>query len=144
MSRPSTFSQEIADKVCDLIADGKSLRQIEAMDGMPGTSTMVRWLQDDPEFRAQYAHAREIQAELLADELIEIADDGRNDWMTLESGNTVVDQEAIQRSKLRIDTRKWIASRLLPKKYGDKQQIEHSGDVTVIKAYRGIDPETDV
>ncbi len=76
-----------------------------------------------------YTHARDAQADALFDETLEIADDGRNDWMERhnEEGEAIgwrENGEAIRRSQLRIDTRKWIAAKLRPKKYGDKQQIE--------------------
>lgn len=96
---------------------------------MPSKGTVFRWLATMPEFQDQYARAREAQAETHADDMMEIADDARNDWMKAadEEGGLgyKLNGEHIQRSKLRIDTRKWIASKLKPKKYGDK--IEHTG-----------------
>jgi hypothetical protein len=81
-------------------------------------------LGNNKDFREQYARARDAQADTLADEIIDIADDGSNDWMEreLESGKTieVVNAEHISRSKLRVDARKWVAAKLKPKKYGDK------------------------
>lgn len=131
MGRPSDYTQELADYICAEIAEGRSLRSILREDeGMPAMSSVFKWLRLHPEFAEQYARAREAQADALADELLEIADDGRNDWMELrgEDGQPrgwKENGEAIQRSRLRVDTRKWIASKLKPKKYGDK--IEHSG-----------------
>jgi hypothetical protein len=80
----------------------------------------VRWLQDDEDFRKKYALSRQQQAEVLAQQLIEIADDGSNDTYKTEDGQTVVNHDHINRSRLRIDVRKWIASKLLPKVYGEK------------------------
>ena len=125
--RPSSF-QDMAPQVCRLIAEGLSLRQIGATEGMPSMTTIMRWAFEKPEFREQYARAREMQAERFADEILEISDDGTNDWMTREQGDdtvTVIDHEHISRSKLRVDSRKWLMSKLAPKKYGDK--LEHSG-----------------
>ena len=95
---------------------------------MPARSTVIGWLfdGDHEEFMDQYARAREVQAEVLADELADIADDGSNDFTTDKNGKAVVDHEHIQRSRLRIDTRKWVAAKLLPKRYGDK--LQHTGE----------------
>jgi hypothetical protein len=98
---------------------------------MPGKATVFRWLGANEEFRDQYARAREAQAEALADEIIDIADDGHNDWMERNQGDAagwVQNGEAMQRSRLRVDARKWVASKLLPKKYGDKLDHEHKVD----------------
>lgn len=125
--------------VLDRIAGGESLRSICEDGRMPALRTVMKWLEDDRETESgesmvqQYARARELQAEHHASELLDIADDARNDWMekTLNNGQTVqvLDKEHVQRSKLRIDTRKWIASKLLPKVYGDR--IDISGHVEV-------------
>lgn len=99
---------------------------------MPGLSTVFKWLAAHPEFVEQYTRAREAQADTLADELIDIADDSANDYYDKAVGSEgetqrVVDAEHINRSRLRVDTRKWIASKLKPKKYGDKVSAELSG-----------------
>ncbi len=113
---------------------------------MPNISTVFRWLGKDKAseefatFRDNYAHAREAQADTLAEETLEISDDGRNDWMERQSEsekgagiNTgwVLNGEHVQRSRLRVDTRKWFASKVAPKKYGDKITQEHSGTVQI-------------
>lgn len=96
---------------------------------MPDVSTVIRWLADDEraEFCAQYARAREDRADLLAEEILQIADDGRNDTQVDEDGNVFVDHDVIARSRLRVDARKWLASKMAPKKYGDKLQTELTG-----------------
>lgn len=132
MGRPSAYSDDIAAIICERIADGESLRSICAGEGMPSKSMVMRWLSQHADFRDQYAHAREAQADALFDEMLDIADDSRNDWIEKRGTDGQVagwqeNGEAIRRSQLRIDTRKWMASKLLPKKYGDKQQLEHSG-----------------
>lgn len=129
MGRPSSFTQEIADAICERLADGKSLRSICDDAAMPGTTTVMRWLNSNEEFRAQYACAREMQADALFDEVLDIADDGRNDWMERrddEGGNLGWKEngEALKRSQLRIDARKWIAGKLRPKKYGDASTLK--------------------
>ena len=128
--RPSIYSQELADTICERLADGESLRSICRSDDMPGTTTVVRWLTDKETFRAQYAKARELQADALFDEMLDISDEASNDWMEKHDKENVgysLNGEHIQRSRLRVDTRKWIAARLAPKKYGDKTTTEISG-----------------
>ena len=97
---------------------------------MPSTSVVYRWLSDDEhkEFRDNYAQAREQQADLLADEIIEIADDSSGDVIEV-NGKVVMDHEFAARSRLRVDARKWKASKLAPKKYGDK--IELGGEIKI-------------
>ena len=80
-----------------------------------------------PDFSEQYARAREAQADKLAEEILAIADDGRSDTYLDGEGNEKTDSEVIQRSKLRVEARKWLASKMAPKKYGDKIQAEHTG-----------------
>jgi hypothetical protein len=131
--RPSIYSPELATDICDRIASGLSLREICRADDMPEAKTVYRWLADGqhPEFRQQYARAREIQSELMAEEILEIADDARNDWMERQSKSgesfTVVDHDHVSRSKLRVDARKWMLSKVLPKKYGDRVVNVHEG-----------------
>jgi len=136
MGRPSDYTAEIAATICDRLAHGESLRTICKGDDMPATSTVCLWLSKHKEFSEQYAHAREAQADYLAEEIIEISDDGTNDWMArrseaekgagVETG-WVLNGEHVQRSRLRVDARKWYASKLAPKKYGEKIVQEHSG-----------------
>jgi hypothetical protein len=125
--RPSDYSREIALEICKRLGNGESLRQICASLGMPGKTTIMRWLNDNAEFRAQYARARELQAEHWAEEILEISDDSRNDFVEKE-GHAALNSENINRSRLRVDTRKWLMARLAPKKYGDKITNELVGD----------------
>lgn len=99
---------------------------------MPSEASVRQWAIENREgFSTQYAQARELGYQTMADELIEIADDGTNDWMLRQdkSGQTqeVVDSEHINRSRLRVDTRKWLLSKALPKLYGDKLSAELTG-----------------
>lgn len=131
--RPTAYTPELATAICEQIADGLSLRQICVKDGMPSQSMVFRWLAqpDRVGFREQYARAREAQADKLADEILEIADETEGDFIGKELGDgtvvEVVDHEHIQRSKLRVDARKWKAAKLAPKKYGDRVINEHGG-----------------
>ena len=107
--RPSTFSQDVADAICQEIMAGKSLREICTREDMPATSTVYEWLSRDAEFADHYAHAREIQADVLADEIIHIADT----------------EPDAQKARNRIDARKWLSSKLRPKKFGDRVELDH-------------------
>jgi len=130
--RPSDFTQEMADLICERIADGESLRSICDGEDMPSKATVFRWLSAEPLFRDHYALARDTQAESYFDDIRDIADDGRNDWMERKNsdGENIGWQEngeAIRRSQLRIDARKWMAGKLKPKKYGEKLDLNVSG-----------------
>lgn len=109
MGRPSIYTPEIAAAICDEIAGGRSLRSICADEAMPSYSAVNSWLNKDLEFQQQYARAREDQADHYADEIIEIADS----------------EAPADDRRVKIDARKWIASKLKAKAYGDK--VAHTG-----------------
>lgn len=128
--RPTDYNAETAAAICEQIIQGFSLRTICQAEDMPAASTVFRWLTLYPEFSEQYAHAREAQSEALFDDILEIADDARNDWMEIHGEDDLgwrANGENIQRSKLRVEARKWMASKLMPKKYGDKVTTELTG-----------------
>lgn len=130
--RPTDYCDSIADEICERLSDGESLKNICSSEEMPTRSTVYRWMSLHEEFSDMYARAREQQAETLADEIIAIADDGSNDWMEKlgNEGEVIgwqLNGEHVQRSRLRVDTRKWAASKLMPKKYGDKISQEVTG-----------------
>jgi len=131
MGRPSDFTQDLAALICERIADGESVRTICADDDMPHKATVFRWLDAHEEFRDRYARAKELQLEHIADELLDIADDGANDYVERYTDDgavtCVANPENIQRSRLRVDSRKWLLSKLVPKKYGDRVVNEHTG-----------------
>lgn len=127
MGRPSEFHQDVADAICERLAEGESLRSICADDAMPSKATVCKWLGRHANFADQYARAREMQAETMADEIKDIADDGSCDTYLDLDGKERTDHEVVARSRLRVDARKWLASKLLPKKYGEKVTQEHTG-----------------
>lgn len=132
MGRLSDFTPETAALICERMAKGESLRSICRDDGMPAESTVRLWAVDDREgFAAQYARAREAQMDALAEDILDIADDSRNDIRVDQDGKEVVDHELVQRSRLRVDSRKWLMSKIAPKRYGDKIEHEHSGALVV-------------
>ena len=123
--RPSLYTEPLAAKICLRLAEGESLRAVCADKAMPSISTVMGWLFDGNhgDFPEQYARAREAQAEIRADEIVDIADDASNDFAADKDGKPVANSEHIQRSRLRVDARKWIAAKLLPKRYGDKLDL---------------------
>lgn len=126
--RPTTYKEETANEILERIVQGESLRSIVKDDHMPVISTVFRWMSHNEEFSKQYTRAKEEQAELLADEIISISDEENTTVKTYDGGLTevVFDSTAIARNRLRVDARKWVASKLKPKKYGDK--LELAGD----------------
>ena len=136
--RPTKYTEELANEICELISTtDKGLNAIcESLD--INKATVFRWLNDNKEFCDKYARAREVQAEYLADQIIEIADDTANDYKSTENGE-VVNSEAIARSRLRVDARKWKASKLAPKKFGDKVDVTSGGE-KIQQQILNIDP----
>lgn len=133
VGRPSIYTKDIADKICQRISEGESVRTIVKDPEMPSSSSIFRWLldEDKKEFWEQYEKARNIQAELMFEELLDIADDGSNDWVQREGKDEeewwVQNGEAMSRSRLRVDTRKWYLSKVLPKKFGEKIDMTTDG-----------------
>ncbi len=130
MGRPSEFNQEVADEICERLADGESLRSICSGDDMPRKATVFRWLGQFDAFRDQYTRAREIQADALFDDVLSIADNSKNDWMEAngkDDAGWLLNGDNIRRSQLRIDARKWMAGKLRPKKYGEFKAVELTG-----------------
>lgn len=121
MGRPSDYTPEWAEEFCEKVAGGLSLHKICEADDQPAERTVYAWLNDKPEFSQNYARARERRAERDADKLVEIADD-----LDIDHNH----------KRLMIETRKWIASKMLPKKYGDKVETEHTGglEVRIVRA----------
>lgn len=119
LGRPSGYSP-IATAICELIIEGKSLRQICDLDGMPAKSSILKWLGQQKDFADQYARARELCMEAMSEEILSIADDSKHDTLFDDEGNPYENKEWLNRSRLRVDTRKWLMSKLAPKKYADK------------------------
>lgn len=136
--RPTDYTEELAAKILSRLATGESMRTICLDEDMPARSSIFLWMSKYPAFSDQYAKAKQEAAEALAEEMFGIADDGQNDYMERinDEGEVTgyqVNGEAIQRSRLRVDVRKWYLSKIVPKKYGEKQQIDHSGQINLNK-----------
>ena len=112
--RPTEYTEALAPYICMELASGRSLRSICTAEDMPAESTVRLWVTENRNgFSAQYARARDAQMDAMAEDILSIADEEN--------------EEDTQRAKLRIDTRKWLMSKMAPKKYGDKVMNEHSG-----------------
>jgi hypothetical protein len=133
------FTQELANAICADLSAGKSLRAACAQDGRPAPSTVLQWTEENAAFGEQYARARARGYMLLADEILAISDDSSGD-MTAPvkdgNGDTIAiarpNPEFVARSRLRVDSRKWMLSKMLPKVYGDKVEHEHKGSVNIV------------
>ena len=139
---PYKYDRESAiATVLEELASGRSLIAICQREGRPSFTTFMRWLAEEGEagdsLRDQYARAREAQAEFMAEEILAIADEectmvkadkhGSQDDDGHGNTEVVFDSTAVQRNRLRVDSRKWLLSKMVPKKYGDKVTQEHTG-----------------
>lgn len=125
MGRPSDYTEEIATRICREIADGKSLKTICEATDLPSRETVRHWLQDNEIFLGKYVRAREEQADHYADEINDIAD------------ATLRGKHKAENARVAIDAKKWVASKLKPKKYGDKMDVTSGGE-RVIPILGGI------
>ena len=139
--------KEIEDRFKDVInfisLEGMSLRSALSQDFMPSNETFYKWLDSDEVKSKQYARACEKRADAIFEEILNIADESHSDKKTMPDGREVVDSEVVQRSRLRVDARKWMLSKMNPKKYGDKvEQTIQGGDkpVQVVSLGNGTKP----
>ena len=128
--------EAVFESICTRIEEGEFLRRILKEEGMPSTQTFYRWLSQFEEKSKRYAYACNIRTEIIAEEMFEIADDGSNDLMTIYKGDIayeVENKEIVNRSRLRIDTRKWLLAKMNPKKFGDKidANVNHEGTISI-------------
>lgn len=128
VGRPTDYNQDKAILICSRMAEGESLRSICRDESMPALSTVFLWVAKHSEFSEQYKLAMASRADAMFEDMIEIADDGRNDYIVSGDGDERFNTEHVQRSRLRLDTRKWMLSKMLPKKYGDKVTDEIIGN----------------
>lgn len=137
IGRPTKYSKALSTRICARLAIGHSMRKISQDDKYPSMETMFRWLRIYPEFRDQYEIAKQESADSYADEIVDIADEEALSDLIID-GIPVLDPETdkpyrivtstgVQHARLRVDARKWVASKLKPKKYGDKVEQTHVG-----------------
>jgi hypothetical protein len=115
LGRPTLYSKEICDEICDRLAHGETLRSILADDHLPVRSAVYRWLDENEDFKDQYAQARVKQADYYAEMIVDEA---------FSSNDAAI-------GRLRMDALKWASSKLAPKKYGDKVEVEQTGNTTM-------------
>ena len=140
IGRPTKYTKALGDRVCELLAEGKSMRTVARVEGMPDKSTMFRWIRKYDVFRDQYTRAKNESADAMGEDALDIADDGSNDFMTITKGDKtyeVENREVTSRSKLRIETRKWLMAKMKPKKYGDKLDLTSDGEKLPTPIYGG-------
>jgi hypothetical protein len=124
MSRPTIYSDELADDICDRILEGESLRSIGNDPKMPSLRTLAYWKRDKKEFLHKYTYARQTQAEIEFDDIKGLA--------------STATPETLACIKLLVDTHKWNLSKVLPKVCGDKLDLNHTGKMEVTKITRNI------
>lgn len=131
--RPTVYTEELGDYICNELVSGRSLRSICTDEGVPPVGTVLRWLAQDLHvgFREQYAKARELQADALFDETLQIADTqvvGRKVKIDKDGNEEITEEDMIAHRRLQIDVRKWIAGKLRPKVYGEKTVLTGDKD----------------
>jgi hypothetical protein len=146
--RPTDYNPELAERICELVAiHDMGLKRLTAeFPDLPNKSNINKWRRKYPEFRAQYAQAKCEQLEFMTEDILEIADNATNDWMEHYDKNNEciswrVNGEHIQRSRVRIDARKWLAAKLAPKIYGDAltQENNNSMHADILKRKHELD-----
>ena len=140
--RPSDYTQEKADAICEHIASGKSLLSWCETEGNAGYSTVCRWLAANEEFRDNYARAREVQADYLAAEIVQIADTpqiGVKTKINDKGERETTEGDMIEHRRLQVDARKWYASKLAPKKYGEKLAVGGADDLPPLQSTVKVD-----
>ena len=138
--RPSKYSDELADAICDWISAGKPLAEFCRQDGMPDRSTVYLWMDANPDFNQRIARARRVGYDEIAEDCIRIADDTSGDSILTEHGE-IPNKEWIMRSKVRIETRLKLLSKWSPKLYGDKMDVTSNGETIKAPVYVVKDQE---
>ena len=122
--RPTQYSFKLSEAICERMTAGQTTAEVTRDPTMPTWGVLARWRREHEDFNRRYTIARQSCCELWADEIIEIADDASNDYVQRTDGRRVFDRESFERSRLRVDARKWTASKVLRHVYGDKSEVE--------------------
>lgn len=149
MARPTDYTEEIAAKICGYLALGESLRRVCRRSGMPAPSTVFLWLRNNDKFSEQYARAKEEAADMFIEDIIEIADNAKKDKIPIyeinestgkkEIADYKESKNSVRRAQVQIDSRKWLAMKLKPKKYGAMMKVEN--EETVVHKYEEMTDE---
>jgi len=139
VGRPHTYTKELAKKICEEISTSVfGLENIcKKNKDFPPPGTIFRWLVEFPEFREMYEKAREEQCNVMADKILEVSWDDEFDDRESENGVSP-NAEWISRSRLKVDSLKWLLTKLQPRKYGERIQTEHSGSVKIEDVISGL------
>ena len=124
------------EEILDKVSKGKSLLSVcnSGDDWLPRESTFRTWCDNDADLSARYARAREVRADVIFDELLHIADTPREGVIITEKADGTIETkraDMIEHRRLQVDARKWALSKMMPKKYGDKLDVNHGGGITV-------------
>lgn len=134
MARPIEWTDDLKEAAISIIIEritkGESIRRILNKDrkNLPSNFLFLKWVSEDEALAKQYAQAMNVRADLMFDEMLDIADSTGDDIIELDDGRQVVNHEVINRDRLRVDTRKWVLSRMNPKKYGEKVDVTSGGE----------------
>jgi hypothetical protein len=131
--RPTKYSNELADKICYRISTSKDGIHKISEEFNLDPWTVFNWKHEHEYFSHNYARAKELQAEFLKQQIIDIADNASDDLEFDKLGNEKMNREFVERSKLRVQTRQWLMGRLAPKEYGDKKQEEDTAKEITIR-----------
>jgi hypothetical protein len=135
--RPTDYTEELADLICERLSIGESMRSIARDEDMPAMSTLFKWLRVHPGFTEQYDRAKVESADAMSEDCLDISDNIDGAPVMVDGVPLVVEGEivktidsvSVQHAKLKVDTRKWLMSKMKPKKYGDKITTEHTGNI---------------
>lgn len=128
LGRPSEYTEAKAAEFCKRVSEGRMVRDVCNDADMPSAATFYKWLENNESFLKQYTRAKDVQADAMAADILKISDTSDADNVCDEYGNIKPNHEWIARSKLRVDARKWLLSKMMPKKYGDKLEQTVVGD----------------
>ena len=144
--RPSDYSKELIEEICNNIASSsKGIKLLCKENGhWPNKDTIFTWLKNNKEFSDQYAQAKRCQIEFLVDEVLEIADDASQDQLIDNEGKTIFNPQSVSRARLKIDTRKWLACKLVPRVYSNNPNDEHDSNSKLLQEARELRDRLDV
>ena len=134
LGRPTLYSQELADTICERVALGESVRAIARDEVMPAMSSIFKWLAENKSFSEQYAHAKEESSDALNEELMELGDEAIR---LSQEVDPKASGAVVQAVKLKADNHKWMMSKMKPKKYGDKVDLTTNGKDLPTPMYGG-------
>lgn len=122
--RPTVYSEKKVKEILELVSEGIALWKIVCRVDMPSRTTFYDWMLENPDLRDKYETAKNLATDKFAEEIIDIADDDSGDYIEAADGRIVINTNKVRRDELKIKARQWMASKIQPKKYGDRIQQE--------------------